>query len=391
MFDDFSKRSKAVRAEPVIADGNDVGAIGAATQSFGLDLYRRVADGQDGNVIVGPYSAWLALAMTSVGAAGETYDELAAALRFPLDDEERLLTAVNGLDLTLAHRTEDSEVSFNLANRLWGQEGMTFREPFLDAMVEHFGAPLTAADFAADPDAAREEINGWVGETTEDRIPELFPDGTIDDSTRLALVNAMHLDAPWEFAFNPEATADGEFTRADGSTVQVPMMHYSEYLPTGFGDDWAAVELPYEGGGLSMVVIVPEDLAAFEDRLDGELVDEVVGGIEDGGIHLTMPRFSFSTHASLVEPLQAMGVTSAFGDADFSRMTDEADLFVDAVEHEAFIEVDEEGTEAAAATGAAMAGSHGPTIDVNRPFLFLIRDQATDTTLFVGRVLDPTA
>ena len=184
---------------------------------------------------------------------------------------------MNGLDLTLAHRAEDSEVSFNVANRLWGQEDMTFLEPFLDAMVEHFGAPLVAADFAADPDAAREEINAWVGETTEDRIPELFPDGTIDDSTRLALVNAMHLDAPWEFAFDPEATAEGDFTRADGTTVQVPMMHYSEYLPTGFGDDWAAVELPYEGGGLSMVVIVPEDLAAFEARLDGALLDEVVG------------------------------------------------------------------------------------------------------------------
>jgi serine protease inhibitor len=379
------------RAEPVIADGNDVGAIGAATQSFGLDLYQRVAAGQDGNVIVGPYSAWLALAMTSVGAAGETYDELATALRLPLDDEERLLTAVNGLDLTLAHRAEDSEVSFNVANRLWGQEGTTFLEPFLDAMVEHFGAPLVVADFAADPDAVRQEINGWVGHRTEDRIPELFPAGTIDGTTRLALVNAMHLDAPWEFAFDPEATAEGDFTRADGTTVQVPMMHYDEYLPTAYRDDWSAVELPYEGGGLSMVVIVPEDLAAFEARLDDALLDEVIGGIEDGGIHLSMPRFSFSTHASLVEPLQAMGMSSAFGNADFSRMTEGGGLFISAVEHEAFIEVDEEGTEAAAATGVAMAESHGPTIEVNRPFLFLIRDKATDATLFLGRVLDPTA
>ena len=379
------------RAEPTIADARDVGAVGDATAAFGLDLFQQVASVEDGNVIVGPYSAWLALAMTTVGASGSTYDELAAALRFPLE-EERLLPAVNALDRTLTHHADDETVTFNVANRLWGQRGMTFQSPFLDAMVEHFGAPLAVADFATDPESGRAQINGWVDERTDGNIPELLPAGVIDSNTELVLVNAVHLDAPWELAFDPDQTAPGPFTRIDGSTVRTELMHYDQYLPTAVDEAWAAVELPYEGGGLSMVVVVPNDYAAFEAGLDEATLDDILGRISDGGVHLTLPRFSFSTHASLTGPLQAMGVASAFdrAAADFGRMTEGGGLFVDAVEHEAFIDVNEEGTEAAASTGVVMAGSHGPTIDASRPFLFLIRDRATNAILFMGRVLDPS-
>ncbi len=380
------------RAEPTIADARDVGVVGDATAAFALDLYQQVATAQEGNVIVGPYSAWLALAMTSVGAAGTTYDELASALYLPFD-EERLLPAVNALDRTLTHRAADDAVRFAVANRLWGQRGTAFLPPFLDAMVEHFGAPVVTADFDTDPEAARADINGWVDERTDSKIDELFPAGTIDPSTQLVLVNAVHLDAPWELAFDPAQTRRGPFTRADGSTVETDLMNYDQYLPTAIANDWAAVELPYEGGTMSMVVIVPDDLATFEADLDQAALEDVLARITDGGVHLTLPRFSVSTHTSLTEPLRAMGVSAAFdsASADFTRMTDGGGLFVDAVEHEAFIEVDEDGTEAGAATGVAMAGSHGPTIDATRPFLFLIRDQATDTILFIGRVLDPSA
>jgi serpin B len=171
------------------------------------------------------------------------------------------------------------------------------------------------------------------------------------------------------------------------------MMHYDQYLASAVDERWAAVELPYEGGGLSMVVVVPEDFADFEAHLDGEVLQSILGKIEEGGIHLTLPRFTFSTHASLIEPLRAMGVTSAFdpGAADFGRMSGAGGLFIAAVEHEAFIDVDEDGTEAAASSGVAIAGSHGPTIDATRPFLFLIRDRATNAIVFMGRVLDPSA
>ncbi len=379
------------RAEPTIEDARDVEAVGGGTAAFALDLYREVAGAQEGNVIVGPYSAWLALAMTSVGAAGTTYEELAAALHFPLE-EKRLLPAINALDRVVSHRGEDSEVTFDVANRLWGQRGTEFRVAFLDALVEHFGAPMVAADFATDPDGARDQINGWVADRTDDLIPELFPADSFDSRTALVLVNAIHLDAPWEFSFDPEQTAPGPFTRLDGSIVRTDMMRYDQYLPTALDGAWRAVEIPYQGGGLSMVVIVPNDFAAFEAGLDAESLDALLGKIRDGGVHLTIPRFSFSTHASLVEPLQAMGVSSAFGaGADFSRMTGGRGLFVGAVEHEAFVEVDESGTEAAAATGVEMLGSHGPTIVVDRPFIFLIRDRATNAILFMGRVMDPTA
>lgn len=140
-----------------------------------------------------------------------------------------------------------------------------------------------------------------------------------------------------------------------------------------------------------MVVVVPEDLGAFEASLSGDVLDEIRGAITDGGIHLSLPRFSLSYHASLVEPLQGLGMRAAFGDADFSGMTGARDLFIAAIEHETFIEVDEDGTEAAAATGSAMAGSHGPTVDVNRPFLFFVQDDATGHVLYLGRVTDPTA
>lgn len=382
--------SATKRAEPVIADAADVGDVGDATASFALDLYREVADGEEGNVIIGSYSAWLALAMASVGAEGPTYDELSAALRFPLA-EPRLLPAVNALDRILGQQNDD-EVTFNVANRLWGQRGTEFLAPFLDAMVKHFGAPLTVADFATDPEAARAQINGWVDQRTDERIPELFPPGVLDPSTALVLVNAIHLDAPWEFGLDPKQTSSGAFTRVDGSTVDADLMHYDQYLPTAVDDQWSAVELPYKGDGLSMVVVVPNDFAAFEAALDEDALDDVLGRLNEGGVHLTLPRFSFSTHASLDGPLRAMGVSSAFdpASADFSRMTDGGGLFVSAVEHEAFIEVDETGTEAAASTGVAMAGSHGPTVQADRPFLFLIRDRATNAILFMGRVLDPS-
>ncbi len=208
----------------------------------------------------------------------------------------------------------------------------------------------------------------------------------------MVLVNAIALDAPWEFPFDPNRTSMGPFTRQDGSSVDVDMMHYDEFLPTAFSGSYQAVELPYGGGALSMVVIVPNDFDDFESTLTADVVDEVVESISDGGIHLSMPKWSARTKVTLNEVLTELGMPSAFGGgADFSGMTGSPGLFLDRVEHEAFIEVDEAGTRAAAATGASMAMSHGPTIIVDRPFLYVIRDKNAGTTLFIGRVLDPTA
>jgi serpin B len=388
---DVVQASVTERTKPTIADGKDITAVGDASSAFALDLYRRVTAGEKGNVVIGPYSAWLALAMTSVAAGGETREELAKVLRLPFP-EERLLPALNALDRSIAERSKDSEVVYSVANRIWSQRGLPLKPEFLDEMVEHFGAPVVAADFAGAVEAARQEINGWVGEQTRGRIQQLFPPGVLTAKTVLTLVNAMYLDASWEFPFDPESTSTGAFTRGDGSKVDAEYMHYDQSLPTGFSDgEWQSVELPYAGGGLSMLVIVPQDMAAFSKKFDADLLAMVRKKTKDGGVHLSLPRFAFSTHASLVEPLKKMGLEATFGAADFSRMTDVEGLSVSAVEHEAFVEVDEAGTVAGAASGVAIEGSHGPTLDVDRPFLFVIQDKASHATLFVGRVLDPTA
>jgi serpin B len=227
-----------------------------------------------------------------------------------------------------------------------------------------------------------------VAEVTEDKIPTLFPAGTIDGNTVMLLTNAMYMDAPWKYQFDPRSTAPRPFTLIDETSVQVPTMHYDEFLPSAAGDDWQAVELPYVGDEVSMVVVVPGDLQAFEAELTPERLDAILGSLRDGGIHLSLPRFTFRYPAPLEAALRELGLGTLFDAPDLSGMGI-GDVAVSAVQHEVFIEVDEEGTRAAAATGVAVATSHGPTVTVDRPFLFFVVDQPTRSVLFLGRVLDP--
>lgn len=374
------------RVDPAATD-EDVAALADAQAAFAMDLYHAVRAEVDGDLVVGPVSLHTALAMTRAGARGQTASEMDDVLHAAALD---LHAAGNALDRSLQERNDAEGVELATANRLWVQHGFELDDDYVATVAGNYGAGLAAADFLRDVEAAREAINGWVADGTNDMIEELFPAGVLDASTRLVLVNAIFLDAAWQFPFEPARTSDAAFTLADGTRAQVPTMHYDEFLPTAEGPDWAAVELPYDGEQLSMTVIVPQDLEAFEERLDTTLLEDVLGQITDGGIHLSLPRFTARTHLDLDETLAAMGMPTAFGaGADFSGMTDQADLFIQAVEHEAVVEVDEEGTRAAAGSGVAMADSHGPTIAVDRPFLFLVRDEPTGAILFLGRVTDP--
>lgn len=302
---------------------------------------------------------------------------------------DRHHAALQSLRTALASRDGDG-VTLRAANRLFGQRGHRFADAYLADVSRWYTAPLEEVDFAADPEGARRHINAWTAEQTADRIAGLFPAGSINPATVLALVSATYLDAPWHFPFNAELTLAAPFTLLDGTTASVPMMHFNEYLPSGTGAGWQAVQLPYRGERLSMMVIVPDDLPAFEARLDSDLLATVRDAVTDGGIHLSLPRFELSYHADLIRPLRALGITSAFGpDADFSGVTGASGLFISAIEHETFVAVDEEGTEAAAATGTAMAASHGPTIEVNRPFVFVIQDDEMGAVLLAARVTDP--
>jgi serpin B len=358
---------------------------------FAIDLYRSVLAGEDGNVIVGPYSVTFAMSMVYAGARGDTAAEMADVLHATELEPEAWHEGINAYDLTLDARTAGSSTEWSSATKVWTRPGLALRDDYLDVLTGAYGSPLAELDFGADPDGARELINEWIAERTNELIPELWPPDSFSGQTAMVLVNAVAMDAPWEFPFDPAMTSNAPFTRADGSVVQVPTMRYDEYLPSLWREDLQAVELPYGDGALSMVVIVPNDLEAFEAELSTAALDDIVGAIEDGGIHLTMPKWSARTHITLNETLAGLGMPTAFsGAADFSGMIDDGGLWLDQVAHEAFVDVDEQGTRAAAATGAEMAESHGPTITVDRPFLYLIRDRGAGTILFIGRVTDPT-
>ena len=373
------------------ADGRNTTAAVAGLNAFAIDLYRAVIASETGNTVISPYSVTFALGMIYAGARGETATEMADVLQSTAMAPQDWHEGINAYDLTLDARTAGSPTTWAAANKVWTAPGLALRDDYLDVLTGAYGSPLAEADFVADPDAQRQLVNGWVAERTNDLITELFPPGSLTARTRLVLVNAVALDAPWEFPFDPASTREEPFTRPDGSVVQVPMMHYDEYLPSAWTEEYQAVELPYGGGALSMVVIVPTDLATFEAALTPESLESVIGTIDDGGIHLSLPRWSARTHLTLKETLSALGMPTAFGaSADFSGMVEGGGLWLDQVEHEAFVEVDEHGTRAAAATGGEMVDSHGPTVEVNRPYLYVIRDRGAGTILFIGRVTDPT-
>ncbi len=367
----------------------DVRALADSQVAFALDLFRRQAQQTDGDLAIGPGSLHTALSMILAGARGRTATEMAAVLHTE-GLGPRLHELNNALDRELRSRGEASGVDVSIANRVWAARGLALQTAFIETMASQYGAALAQADFGGDPEGSRAAVNQWVADNTRDKIEELFPVGTIDSSTQLVLANAIHLDADWKFPFPKAATRVAPFTLADGNKVDVEMMHYDEFLPSGRGEGWTAVRLPYDGDKLSMTVVVPDDLKAFEKRLDPALLGKVEAAIKDGGIHLGLPRFTAKTHLSLARTLGAMGMPSALGGgADFSGMTGSRGLFLTAVEHEVLVVVDEEGTEAAAASGGAMAGSHGPTVMVDRPFLFVIRDADTGAVMFLGRVADP--
>jgi serpin B len=343
----------------------------------------------------------VALAMARAGARGATATEMDAVLHALAGD--RQAGALNALDLALGSRSgtfqdqsgKPQVVTLNIANAPFGQKGLAIGPAYLDTLASDFGAGLRLVDYAHDPEAARKLINAWVDERTEQRIPELLAPGTVTDLTRLALVNAIYLKAAWATPFEAAQTKPGPFTRTDGSTVDVPMMHSRSSLSYAQGTGWRAVELPYIGGSLAMTVIVPDDLATFEAGLDAATLSGITGAFSAREVDLTFPRFGVETSADLTTILAALGMGQAFDPAraDFSGITTAEQLYISAVVHQANIDVDEKGTEAAAATAVLLGTTAMPaepvTLSVDRPFIFLLRDVPTGAIVFMGRVVDP--
>ena len=399
-------RSSKDRISAPAATSADVDEASAGNRAFAFDLYGQLR-GRDGNLFLSPYSVSVALAMTYAGAEGRTEEQMRDALHFI--DEVRLHPAMNATDLALVSRGERATSAdggpFRLAvtNAIWGQVGYPFTTAYVDVLGEHYGAALFALDFAGDPEGSRSTINRWVGERTEDRIPELLPMGVITPITTLVLTNAIYFNAAWNQPFEESDTSDGSFERLDGSTVTARMMSQDVEHRYAEGDGFRAVELEYDAAELAMVLVLPDEgrfdeiEASMGEASAGELTyQSVMNALTDHRVAVTVPKFSYRTAVGLNDALVALGMTDAFqgGVADFSGIDGSRDLFIQAVLHEAFVAVNEAGTEAAAATAVVVGRVSIPEpaeITLDRPFLYFIVDRPTGTVLFLGRILDPSA
>ncbi|WP_437281614.1 serpin family protein [Sorangium sp. So ce375] len=364
---------------------------------FAIDLYRELS-AEPGNLFYSPYSVSSALAMTFAGARTETEDQMARTLHFTLP-QERLHPAFNRLNGRLASHVPAADgadgggFQLNIANSLWGQIDHRFLPSFLDVLAENYGAGMHLVDFAGATEDARKVINGWVAERTEDRIKDLLQKGDLQSTTRLVLTNAIYFKAAWMFPFDERATAPGDFTLADGSKVSVPMMTTTAQMRYAENEGVQVVEIPYDEGRLTMVLALPPDLGELEAGLDASLLSELLVFRETRNVTITLPKFRVESRFDLIPPLQELGMTAPFTSADFSGIDGTRDLSISALVHQAFVDVNEAGTEAAAATAVVLGESAAPEpaeIRVDRPFVFFIRNEMERTILFAGRVVDPS-
>lgn len=388
-------------AEPPVAT-NDIATLADGNNAFAFDLYHEAIEGQN-NLFYSPYSISIALAMTYAGASNETERQMAETMHFDLS-HERLHPAFNYIDQGLNSRGEGAQgkdgegFRLNVVNAIWGQKDYSFLQEYLDTLAMNYGAGLRVLDFQNAAEESRLTINGWVEDQTEERIKDLIPEGGINSMTRLVLTNAVYFNAAWASQFEEGMTSPGDFHLLDGGSVQVPMMRQTDGFRYAEMAGVKAVELPYYAHELSMVLLVPDEGAFvdFEDSLDSTVVDDAIGAMLSTEVALTMPKFKLESSLSLNEALVKLGMTDAFspGVADFSGMDGTKNLFISDLIHKSFVDVDEAGTEAAAATAVVMEATSAPMepieMTVDRPFVFLIRDIETGTVLFVGRVMNPS-
>jgi serpin B len=387
--------------DPQVSDADSI-TFAADNQAFALAAYHTLA-GDSGNLVFSPASISIALAMTYAGAAGTTATEMASAMHFTLPPE-RLHPAFDALDLALGARGEGKlgadggPMRLHVVNSAWAERTYTFKSEYLDVLATNYGAGVNLLDFVSAPEPARVTINDWVAKQTEQRIKDLLPPGSVDSLTRLVLTNAVYFNAAWLTPFDPKNTRDGSFTTLDGGSVTTKFMA-SEFgsVPAVQATGYAAVALPYQDERLPMLFVLPDSgtFAAFEASLDATKLDGIVDSLTAQQVNLWLPRFRVETSADLVGLLQALGMQEAFTPAaDFSGMDGTLNLYISEVQHKAFIDVAEKGTEAAAATAVVMSEKGaipaGLQIFANRPFLYFLRDQPTGTILFMGRVADPS-
>lgn len=399
-------QSSVARVTNPDATAAEMAALAEGNAAFTMKVYGLTAAASSGNAFFSPLSISTALGMAYAGARGDTATEMARALehRLPAD---RHHVAMNALDLQIASRANGQAAApsgkpfaLRSVNTTFGQKGLPFESPFLDTLASSYGAGVQLADFKTKANDERLKINAWVSHKTEGKIEDLLAEGTISGLTRLVLVNAVYFNADWAHPFTAEGTRPQPFQKLDGSSPAVPMMSMSTMATYGETATAKVLELPYMGGQVSMVVVLPKgDFKAFEASFDGKGLLAATAGLEQHQVIVTLPKFEIKGESfSLRKSLQALGMSKAFdgATADFSGMVAPSveKLWVSDVVHKAFVRVDEKGTEAAAATAVAMAGAPSvpeelKTFKADKPFLFFIRDIPTNTTLFAGRIVSP--
>ena len=388
-------------ALPLAASAQEPDPALAATPGVEALAWELVRASGDGNAIVSPVSVWEALAMTHAGARGETAAEIAEVLGMP-DDRAAIAAASAALRKSLV-AAKGEKITLDVANRLWVQQGKRLEEEFTGLLQKKYGAGAGTVDFVGATEAARKEINGWVSDHTAKKIDELLKPGILSPLTRLVLTNAVYMKAAWATPFDKAATAPAPFTLAAGKTAEVPFMHRSGRMTAGKAGAVTLCELPYAGGQLAMVLIVPDavdGLAAVMGGLDGEALASwrQAGALRPRQVNLVLPKWTARKPISLNAALASVGMKKAFeaGVADFSGIDGTRDMFVSAVVHEGFVDVSEEGTEAAAATGvvigvrSALPPQEEPLdVRADRPFAWAVVHQGTGAVLFAGTVTDP--
>ncbi len=386
-------------ALPAFAEESaDVKPIVTGNTAFALDLYGKLRT-QEGNLFLSPYSISTALAMTYGGARGDTEKQMAATLRFTVP-QEQLHLGFAALQSRLNAVQQKSKIKLAVANSLWPQKGYEFLPDFVALCRDRYEAKPTAVDYAGATEAARKQINDWVEAKTNRKIQELFKPGVLDAQTRLVLANAIYFKGDWATPFDKQFTQELPFFLANGKQVTAPLMTRQAHFGYAATADLQVLDLPYAGNALSMAILLPakaDGLAALEAQLTVAKLDGWLKALRNREVNVVLPKFKTTAEFSLGATLQSLGMRDAFaaGQADFSGMTGKKDLFISAVVHKAFVEVNEEGTEAAAATGVGMAltaamPQEPPVFRADHPFLFLIRDNQTGSILFLGRVVDPT-
>jgi serpin B len=380
-----------VTREPPHADA-PVGQVSAGLDDLALQL--SLLDESNGNLVLSPVSLGVAFAMVEAGSTEPTTTEIEEVFGFP--HQPYVHQAMNSLlaGFQEANQTTPSgAVVLDLANTLWAQDGLAIGDPFLDTLARHYGAGVHVTDFAHDPAGSRQAINASVAQTTRNRIPNLVPERMVTPQTVTMLINALYLKAPWGHQFNDDLTLPAPFRLGDGTTVQVPTMHTFGWLTrAAVGDGYTAVELPYAGGKLIMTIVSPKagtTLRQFEEGLTADSLRHIVDGTEPRLVELAMPRWQADTQLNLGPVMSELGLAIPGG--DLSGMAPGVSL--GAAIHAANITVDENGTEAAAATaisGVTSAPSgESLKVVIDRPFIFVIRHAETGAPLFYGRITDP--